>query len=92
MGIWKVSGDAEGTVRFEWMKGSFFLVQHIDLENYAQSVKGLEVIGHLWPFGEAASEDIKSRFYDSMSNTFDYVYEADSDTFMIWGGEKGSPA
>jgi hypothetical protein len=27
-----------------------------------------------------------------MGNTFDYVYELDGDTLMIWAGEKGSPA
>lgn len=92
VGTWKVSGGAAGTVSFEWMEGGFFLVQHVDLEQYGQQVKGLEVIGHLQPFGEAPSEDIKSRFYDSMSNTLDYTYELNGDTLMIWGGEKGSPA
>ena len=38
------------------------------------------------------SADIKSRFYDSMGNTLDYVYELQGDTLTIWGGEKGSPA
>lgn len=92
IGTWKVSGGVEGTVRYEWMEGGFFLVQHVDLEQYGQQVKGLEVIGHLQPFGEVPSKDIKSRFFDSMGNTFDYVYELEDDTLMIWGGEKGSPA
>lgn len=47
IGTWKVSGGTAGTVSFEWMKGSFFLVQHVDLEQYGQKVKGLEIIGHL---------------------------------------------
>ena len=92
IGTWKVSGGAEGTTTYKWLEGGFFLVQHVDLEQYGQQVKGLEVIGYLQLFGEEPSEDIKSRFYDSMGNTLDYTYELEGDTLMIWGGEKGSPA
>ena len=91
LGTWKVSGGAEGTVTYEWMEGRFFLLQHIDLEQYGQKTTGLEVIGHLQPFGEEPSPDIKSRYYDNMGNTLDYVYELQGDTLTIWGGEKGSP-
>ena len=38
------------------------------------------------------SEDIKSRFYDNVGNTLDYVYELEGATLTIWGGERGSPA
>jgi hypothetical protein len=55
-------------------------------------VKGIEVIGHEQAFGGTPSEDIKSRIYDTMGNTFDYVYDPDGDTLTIWGGAKGSPA
>lgn len=48
--------------------------------------------GHLRPFGEESSEDIKSRFYGSTGNTLDYVCELEGDTLTIWEGEKGSPA
>jgi hypothetical protein len=74
------------------MEGGFFLVQHVELEQYGQQIKGFEVIGHEQPFGAESSADIKSRFYDSMGNTLDYVYELDGNTLTIWGGEKGSPA
>lgn len=50
------------------------------------------VIGHLRPFGEDPSPDIRSRAYDSAGNTLDYVYELEGDTLTIWGGERGSPA
>lgn len=92
VGSWSVSGGAEGSVRYEWMEGGFFLIQHVDLEQYGQNVKGIEIIGHERQFGAEPSEDIKSRFYDSMGNTLDYVYELAGDTLTIWGGEKGSPA
>ena len=92
LGAWRVSGGAEGVVRYEWLDGGFFLVQHVELEQYGQTFKGMEIIGHLRPFGEPPSPDIHSRFYDSTGNTLDYVYELEGDTLTIWGGEKGSPA
>jgi hypothetical protein len=92
VGTWDVAGGAEGTVAYEWLEGNFFLLQHVDLEQYGQRIKGIEVIGHVKPFEAAASEDIKSRYYDSMGNTLDYVYELDGDTLTIWAGERGSPA
>jgi hypothetical protein len=56
-------------------------------------IKGMEIIGHVQEgFGAPPSEHIKSRYYDNLGTTFDYVYEMDGDTLTIWGGEKGSPA
>ena len=93
VGTWKVSGpDIKGKVTFEWMEGSFFLIQHFDFIQGGHKVKGMEVIGHLQPFGEEPSKDIRSRIYDTMGNTFDYTYEVNDETLTIWGGEKGSPA
>jgi hypothetical protein len=92
VGTWAVTGGAEGTVRYEWMPGGFFLLQHVDLTQYGQPITGLEVIGHLRPFGEPPSTDVVSRFYDSTGNTLDYVYELEGDKLTIWGGVKGSPA
>ena len=92
VGSWEISGGAQGKTTYEWMEGGFFLIQHVDLEQYGQKIKGIEVIGHERQFGAEPSEDIKSRFYDNMGNTLDYVYELDGDTLTIWAGEKGSPA
>ena len=92
VGTWRVSGGAKGTVTYEWMEGGFFLLQHVDLEHDGRRIKGIEIIGHERPFGAPPSEDIKSRYYDSMGETLDYVYELEGDTLTIWGGEKGSPA
>jgi DMSO/TMAO reductase YedYZ heme-binding membrane subunit len=97
VGTWEVSGGVQGRVvqgrvTFEWMEGDFFLIQHVDLEQYGQRIKGIEIIGHERLFGAEPSEEIKSRFYDNMGNTLDYVYELEGDTLTIWGGEKGSPA
>lgn len=92
VGVWQVSGGVQGTVTYEWMEGGFFLIQHVDLESDGRPIKGMEVIGHLRPFGEPPSEDIKSRYYDMLGDTLDYVYELDGNTLTIWGGERGSPA
>lgn len=95
VGTWELTGDAIGTVRYEWMEGGFFLLQHVDMELFGHQTKGLEVIGRLLAFGsDEPSEDIHSRFYGTTGETFDYVYEVSEDgtTLTIWGGEKGSPA
>ena len=89
IGTWQVSGGAEGTVTYEWMDGRFFLLQHVELEQHGQLTKGIEVIGHLHPFGEEPSEHIRSRYYDNQGNTLDYTYEMTGNTLTIWGGEKG---
>jgi hypothetical protein len=91
-GTWRLSGAVEGTVRFEWLDGRFFLLQHVDFVHDGRRVRGIEVIGYERPFGEAPGEDIRSRFYDSEGNTLDYVYELEGDVLTIWGGAKGSPA
>lgn len=92
VGTWVISGGSQGTVTYEWMEGHFFLVQHVDLDQYGQNIKGIEIIGHERGFEAEPSEEIRSRFYDNMGNTLDYVYELDGDTLTIWGKEKGYPA
>ena len=91
-GTWILSGDTKGKVTYEWMEGGFFLIQHVELDQGGQKTKGIEIIGHLRPYGGEASQDIKSRYYDSNGDTLDYVYELTGDALMIWFGEKGSPA
>ncbi len=97
VGTWRVSDPngksaIDGQITYEWMEGGFFLMQHVDLVHDGRKIKGMEIIGHLQPFGEEPSADIKSRWYDDLGNTFDYVYEVEGDTLTIWGGEKGAPA
>ena len=92
VGTWKISGGAQGEVAYEWMEGGYFLIQRVDLEQNDMKIKGMEIIGHERRFGEEPSEEIKSRFYDNMGDTFDYVYELNGDRLTIWAGEKGSPA
>ncbi|MGC5016978.1 hypothetical protein [Micromonospora sp. DT47] len=92
VGTWRLTGEAVGTVRYEWLTGGFFLLQHVDLVHAGNHVVGLEVIGHDRPFGGEPSEQITSRFYGSNGDTLRYVHEFDGDELVIWGGEKGSPA
>lgn len=91
IGTWKVTGGAEGTVRYEWLDGGHFLIQHVDLTQDGMHVVGIEVIGHLRPFGEEPSEHVHSRFYDNQGNTLDYVHKLEGRTLTIWAGEVGSP-
>jgi hypothetical protein len=89
IGTWRVSGEADGTVTYEWAEGGFFLFQHVDLGGS----KGLEIIGHEQMYGEPPSADIKSRYYGfSSGETLEYTYELVDDTLRIWSGERGSPA
>ncbi len=92
VGSWEVSGGAHGTTTYEWMDGGFFLLQHVQLDQDGYTTNGIEIIGHLQPFGEELSPDIHSRYYDNMGNTLDYVYELNGDTLTIWSGVKKSPA
>lgn len=92
VGTWSFSGETGGTTTYEWMEGGFFLLQRSRLEHGDHAVIGLEIIGHVKPFDEVPSPEIRSRFYDNEGNTLDYVYELEGDTLTIWGGEKGSPA
>ncbi len=93
VGTWQISGDASGQVRYEWLEGGFFLLQHVALEQGGERTTGLEVIGRERPYGASEpSEAIRSRYYDSRGSTLDYVYELDGDTLTIWFGERGSPA
>ena len=89
IGTWTVSGESEGTVKYECVEGGFFLFQHVELDGS----KGLEVIGHEQRYGEAPSADIRSRYYGfSSGETLEYTYELAGDTLTIWSGERGSPA
>jgi hypothetical protein len=92
VGTWRLAGDTTGEVRYEWLEGEFFLLQHVNMELFSHAVKGIEVIGRLRPFGEEPSKDVVSRAYSSTGDTFDYVYELKDNTLTIWGGRRGSPA
>jgi hypothetical protein len=91
VGMWRLSGGAEGEIRYEWMEGGRFLVQHIDLKVFGRQIKGIEVIGNLHRVGEQPSEDVWTRFYSFLDGlTLDYVYELRGKELMIWFMKKNS--
>ncbi|MBP6016053.1 MAG: hypothetical protein KA586_04975 [Candidatus Promineofilum sp.] len=93
VGTWRISGEAQGQVSYEWMEGGYFLMQRVELLSEDGSWnRGIEIIGHEQRLMEAPSDAIKSRFYGNDGATFDYVHEMDGDTLTIWAVEKGSPA
>jgi hypothetical protein len=59
----KVSGEAQGEIRYEWEEGGFFLVQHFDLNHDGHMIKGIEVIGHLQGLGEEPGQEFRTRVY-----------------------------
>lgn len=72
IGAWDMTGEATGTIRFEWMDGGFYLLQHVDLEQAGQHVVGVEQIGQVgllcrlepflgWPLGCRAAWPARRR-------------------------------
>jgi hypothetical protein len=91
VGAWKLSGGANGVIRYEWMEGGMFLLQHVDLEVFGRQIKGIEVVGHLHRPGEQPSEDVWTRFYSCLDGlTLDYVYELRGKELTIWFMKKNS--
>lgn len=94
VGTWDVSGGPgapNGRVRFEWLAGGHFLVQHVDLVEGERRILCLEVIGHERRFGAASSSpEITSRCYDDQGNTIEFTWELRDRELTIWGGARGS--
>lgn len=87
------SDEIRGQVRFEWMEGGFYLVQHVDIVHAGNRNRGIEIIGCERGWGaEQAGEDCTSHYFGSAGEHFSYVYDVDGETITIWGGERGSPA
>ena len=87
VGTWAISGESTGTVRYEWMDGGKFLVQHVELTHDEEVTSGVEYIG-------VNKEDglLRSHYFGSDGEILEYVYELEGDTLTIWFGDVGSPA
>ena len=85
-------GEINGQVRFEWLEGGYFLVQHVDINHIGHHVKGIEIIGYGRGWDGATSKDCTSSYFDSEGNAFTYIWDVEEDTLTIWGGQRGSPA
>lgn len=88
IGTWAIEGPGlGGTVRYEWMDGGGFLVQHIDLIHDGQVTVGVEYLGL-----DKESGLLRSHFFGAGGEILEYVYELTGDTLTIWFGDVGSPA
>ncbi len=87
VGTWAVSGPGlSGQVRYEWLEGGHYLVQHVDMEHNGERTRGVEYIGY-----DEASGDLHSHYF-ATGPILEYVYELSGDTLTIWYGGKDSPA
>lgn len=89
VGTWDVSGeDIQGQVKFEWMEGGYFLMQHVNFVHDGRPIKGIEIIGYDEP-----SNSLKSHYFgNDPSGILEYTWELSDDTLTIWYGEAGSPS
>jgi len=87
VGTWAVSGESTGTVRYEWMDGGGFLVQHVELVHDDEVTHGVEYIGVSKDDGR-----LRSHYFGSDGEILEYVYELEGDVLTIWFGDVGSPA
>ena len=86
IGTWRISGpDVQGTVRYEWMEGGFFLIQHFDLIQGGGHYKGIEYTGF-----DEDTQTLRSRLMGTDGSRFMYTYSFEGDTMYYWFGEKGS--
>ncbi|MBV9791209.1 MAG: hypothetical protein JOZ51_23645 [Chloroflexi bacterium] len=86
IGEWRISGpDVEGTIRYEWMEGGFFLIQHFDLINFGERYTGIEYTGY-----DEDTATLRSRLMGTDGSRFMYTYGFEGDTMYYWFGEKGA--
>ena len=85
VGTWKLRApDVDGVIRWEWMEGGFFLIQHFDLQQQGHQ-KGIEYTGY-----DEETGTLRSRLMQTNGSRFTYTYEIDGDTWYYWFGNKGS--
>ena len=89
VGTWTVSGpdDLSGQVRYEWMDGGGFLVQHVDLCSAGERTRGVEYIGY-----DETGGELRSHFLGAGGEVLEYTYRLDGDLLTIWFGGTDSPA
>jgi hypothetical protein len=86
-------GQIRGRLRFDWMDGGFYLVQHVDIDYAGRPVRGVEYIGH-----QGSSGRLRSYFFSNEGPgpfgdvAIEYVWQPGEDALTIWGGDVGSPA
>ena len=68
-------GEIYGQVRFEWLEGGYFLVQHVDINHIGHHVKGIEIIGYGRGWDGVSSKDCTSSYFDSEGNVWDVAFK-----------------
>ncbi|MGY1726764.1 hypothetical protein ACI79J_07310 [Geodermatophilus sp. SYSU D01062] len=88
VGTWTVSGPGgpRGEVRYEWMDGGNWLVQHVDLRG-EDPTRGVEYIG--WDEGTG---ELRSHWFGTGGELLEYTYRLEGDVLRIWFGGTDSPA
>ena len=92
VGSWKVSGETEGTLSYEWMDGGFFLIARGDTIQGGRRTRHLEIIGYDHEAGVGPSSIMTSRLYTDRGDTLSYTHEVDEQGVTSWFGPKGSQA
>jgi hypothetical protein len=88
VGTWALSGPGlGGTVRYEWMDGGNFLVQHVDMQHGDETTRGVEYIGL-----DRDTGTLRSHYFGSDGEILEYTYELTGNTLTIWFGGMDSPA
>ena len=89
VGTWTLSGPEglTGEVRYEWMDGGAFLVQHVDMHSAGEHTCGVEYIGY-----DEASGELRSHFFGTAGEILEYTYRLEGDLLSIWFGGTDSPA
>ena len=90
VGTWKVSGETQGQLTYEWLDGGFFLLAQGDTEQGGKRTKHLEIIGYDHEPGASPSDVMTSRLYTNGGDTLSYTHEVDDKGVTSWFGAKGS--
>ncbi|WP_022882479.1 DUF1579 family protein [Gryllotalpicola ginsengisoli] len=86
VGTWEISGSlVQGRVRFEWMTGGFYLVQHVELARPGRELIGVEYIGY-----DEDTGTLRSHFMDNHGADFTYTWDVQGRELYTWFGQKGS--
>jgi hypothetical protein len=92
VGNWKVSGETQGKLSYEWMEGGFFLIARGDTEQNGQRTQHIEIIGYDHEAGGEPADVMTSRLYTNRGDTLSYTHEVDDKGVTTWFGAKGSPS
>jgi len=91
VGTWRVSGETQGTITYEWLDGGFFMIARGDIDQGGKKTRHMEIIGYDHAPGSEPASTTTSRLHTSRGDTLNYTHEVDEKRVTSWFGEKGSP-